>query len=132
MYVRYVTDLRDRRTRLQVGIIRSVGTLEDWILPEDVEQLETLFAWFKKWLRVPSRFARSTRRNAQKKAICWFKDSSFRCITKAKEIVAILEKNGIPTMTLVTRRPGYIVYEDYHQIAAIPFRDTFLSERMND
>ena len=48
---------------------------------------------------------------------------------KAKEIVAILESNGIGTATLITRRPGYIVYEDYHQIAAIPFRDTFLSER---
>ena len=70
------------------------------------------------------------RRNAQKKAICWFKDSSYRCITKAKEIVAILERNRIATATFVTRKPGYIVYDDYHQIAAIPFRDTFASERL--
>jgi len=25
---------------------------------------------------------------------------------------------------LVTARPGYVVYEDTHQIAAVPFRDT--------
>jgi hypothetical protein len=129
MYVRFVTDLRDGQTNQQVGVIRSVCNVEDCIAPADIERLQALFAWFRIWLRVPTRFARSKRRNAQKKAICWFKDSSFRCISRAKEIVTILEKNSIATKTLVTRRPGYIVYEDYHQIAAIPFRDTFVSER---
>ena len=128
MYVRFVTDLRDGQSNQQVGVIRSVASLGDRIVPADVERLEALFAWFRIWLRVPGRLARSRRRNAQKKAICWFKDSSHRCLCKAKEIVAILENNGIATATLITRRPGYIVYEDYHQIAAIPFRDTFLSE----
>ena len=125
MYVRFVTDLRDGPSNHQVGVIRSIRSLEDRIVPADIERLDALFAWFRTWLRVPVRFARSRRRNAQKKALCWFKESSYRCINKAKEIVAILECNGIATETLVTRRPGYIVYEDYHQIAAIPFRDTF-------
>src|ERR1051325_6162075 len=30
---------------------------------------------------------------------------------------------GVPTRMLVTARPGYVVYEDTHQIAAVPFRD---------
>src|SRR5262245_12916364 len=102
MYVRYVTDLRNRQTNQQLGIIRSVRSLEDRIAPADLEQLESLFTWFRTWLRVPTRFARSRRRNAQKKAICWFKDSSYRCLNRAKEIVAILNRNGIATKTLVT------------------------------
>src|SRR5438309_11020262 len=100
MYVRFVTDLRERQSNQQLGVIRSVGPMEDRIVPVDVERLEALFTWFRTWLRVPGRFARSRRRNAQKKAICWFKDSSYRCIGKAKEIVAILENNGIATATL--------------------------------
>jgi hypothetical protein len=132
MYVRFVTELRDEKTSHHVGVFRSVWPLEERIAKEDVEQIEALLAWFRKWLRVPDRFARSKKTHAHKKAICWFKDSSFRCISKAKEIVAILEKNGIETRRLVTRKPGYIVYEDYHQIAAVPFRDTFASERRMD
>jgi len=25
---------------------------------------------------------------------------------------------------LVTKRPGYVLYEDEHQVCAVPFRDT--------
>jgi hypothetical protein len=40
-----------------------------------------------------------------------------------RELAALLETSGVHTRMITTRRPGYIVYEDSHQVAAVPFRD---------
>lgn len=37
-------------------------------------------------------------------------------------MAAILEEYGVPTRTLTTERPGYVVYEDDFQVVAEPFR----------
>jgi hypothetical protein len=125
MYVRYVTNLRDEESPHRLGVIWSARQLQDRIAGDDFARIENLFAWFKANLKVPNRFTGLKRRQKKKKAICCFKDSSYRCIFKVKLIVAILEDNGITTARFVTRKPGYIVYEDSHQVAAIPYRDTF-------
>ena len=54
--------------------------------------------------------------------MCWFKPAAREHILRIRDIVAILENHGVTTKMLVTRRPGYVVYEDEHQVAAIPFR----------
>ena len=36
-----------------------------------------------------------------------------------------VREHGPAVEIVKTRRPGYILYEDDHQVAAIPFRDTF-------
>ncbi|MDP3854060.1 hypothetical protein [Phenylobacterium sp.] len=37
---------------------------------------------------------------------------------------ALLEQHGIWGEVLRTARPGYVVYEDDHQVLAYPFADT--------
>lgn len=37
---------------------------------------------------------------------------------------SILEAYGLLTEMIKTDRPGYVVYEDEHQVTAFPFRDT--------
>jgi hypothetical protein len=128
MYVRYVTNMKDEESKQRLGVFWSARKLEDRIAVEDLDRVEELFAWFKKYLRIPKRFTGLKRRQAKKKAICWFKDSSLHCLYRVKLLVAILEKNGITTAKFVTRKPGYVVYEDPQQVAAIPFRDTFEEE----
>ena len=41
-----------------------------------------------------------------------------------EDMAAILDAHGIHVEVVTSRRPGYVVYEDRHQIAAVPFADT--------
>jgi len=34
----------------------------------------------------------------------------------------------VPTFVVRTKRPGFVVYQDDIQVAAVPFRDTFRRE----
>jgi hypothetical protein len=124
MYVRFVTDLRDWRSHQKLGVIRAAWSLEDQMDCADWDHVELLSSWLDRNLRVPHRFSRSRKRHAQKKAVCWFKDVAARPLSKVREIAAILERYNVATRMLKTNRPGYIVYEDDFQVAAIPFRDT--------
>jgi len=40
------------------------------------------------------------------------------------ELVAILEAHGVGVEVIRTSRPGYVVYEDMHQVMAEPYADT--------
>jgi len=72
---------------------------------------------------VPSRLSRSRRRTAHSSAICWFKDTAHGYIDRMRRLAALLDASGVHTRMITTRRPGCIVYEDEHQVAAVPFRD---------
>jgi len=41
-----------------------------------------------------------------------------------REIIRLLESHGISVRMIKTDRPGYVVYEDDHQIVAEPFADS--------
>jgi hypothetical protein len=45
-------------------------------------------------------------------------------IARVQEVVDLLNKADVPARVITTSKPGYIVYEDEYQIAALPFRDT--------
>ena len=85
--------------------------------------------WFNQNLRVPPRFSRSRKKYAENKAICWFQESATVCIACAEEMARILQANHFRTFRLTTRKPGYVVYEDGEQVAAIPFRDSIRIDR---
>jgi hypothetical protein len=129
MFVRYVTEIRDRCSHQKLGVLRAARRLEDCMSVADWECLERHFAWLRRHLRVPHRFARSRKRHAEKKAICWFKEGAGASIARVRAIAYFLQKYGVPTALLSTHRPGYIVYEDRLQIAAVPFRDTVVQVR---
>ncbi|HTV69742.1 MAG TPA: hypothetical protein VMF90_14505 [Rhizobiaceae bacterium] len=54
----------------------------------------------------------------------WFKPTAQEHIEKAFELTTILQQHGYIVEVLRTSRPGYVVYEDAHQIVAEPFFDT--------
>lgn len=72
---------------------------------------------------MPNRLSRSRRRTARPSAVCWFKDTAHAHIDKMRDLAALLESCDVRTRMITTRRPGCIVYEDKHQVAAVPFRD---------
>jgi hypothetical protein len=88
------------------------------------ERHDRILRWFSNRLPVPTRFARSRRRNAHANAICWFRAEATEHITTVRQLAEMLERHGITTRAIQTTKPGYVVYEDDFQVVAVPFRDT--------
>jgi hypothetical protein len=61
------------------------------------------------------------------RAISWFKETASEHISHMRQLALILESHDIAVSQLTTDNPGKVEYEDEHQIAAIPFRNTFAS-----
>ena len=122
-YVRFVSDRVAADSNQTIGFFQQAYDLEqgDQISTADLRELRKLLGWFAKHLKTPSRFSRSSRSNSEPKAICWFKPTSVDHISKARRIIEILAIYGVDATMKTTTRPGYIVFEDDHQIAAVPF-----------
>jgi hypothetical protein len=128
MYVRFAISERDENSDQGRGVFNAIYDLEE---RGELEQHE--LAWFaevEKWLdahrRVPTKLTRSRRRSARNRAICWLKMAAVDHVSRMREAATMLEHHGVPVLELRTERPGYIVYEDEYQVAAIPFeRETF-------
>ena len=74
------------------------------------------------WGSVYSQVRPSECRLTNDDAVCWFKSTAHECIAKLRDAVSILEQYDIAIQMLTTDKPGYIVYEDEFQVAAVPFR----------
>jgi hypothetical protein len=124
-FIRFVVSQVHRGSQKPMGIFFAGATLRDSgeLHPEVEDHLERLIAWFNRHLDRPERFTRSRRPHRAPKAISWFKSSAREHISKAREIVAVLESYDVPVTTLVVENPGYIAYEDEYQAVAIPFAD---------
>ena len=90
------------------------------------ENMETYIEWFRKNLKKPTKFNSSTSKGAYKrqgKGVSWFKDTAVEHISRVREIISIIEDCGYAVSERSTTKPGYIIFEDYFQIVAEPFRD---------
>ncbi len=54
----------------------------------------------------------------------WLKPTAVEHIAKMRALIVILEENGYRVSQITTKRPGYVVFEDDHQVVAEPFRNT--------
>lgn len=124
MFLRFVSAEVDRRSHVSAGIfmaackLRDEGELSDY----EYETLMDLLYWFSLYLERPDRFSRSSRCETYK-AICWFKSSAREHLAKIREMVLVLENNGMFIRMIKSPRVGYVVYEDEHQVVAEPFAD---------
>jgi hypothetical protein len=105
MYVRFVTDLIDKKSKERLGVIRAAAFCQsnNQFSKEDEESLNEIFDWFNDFLLVPRKFNKA---KSGKRAISWFKDSASVCIGKARDIGNILEKYGYNVEMLLSRNPG--------------------------
>jgi hypothetical protein len=126
MFVRFVIPCRQEQSHCRAGVFQAAYDLRDRGLLDDDElrRFEGLRQWFNRRLPVPARLSRSRRPHARRNAVCWFKADAAEYIGRARELAALLGRHGVPTRELRTGRPGYVVYEDEYQVAAVPFRDT--------
>lgn len=123
IFVRFVVTDRDHRSDQQRGIFTALYSLEHQgqLEPYELAWFRELEEWFNRNLKRPDRLAWSTRPNAPERAITWLKMSADEHVRNMRQLMALLDHKGIPVEELRTEKPGYIVYEDDNQVAAIPF-----------
>jgi hypothetical protein len=116
MYIRFAVSR-------QRGVFTAIYELErdGALLPHEIEWFRTIETWFNDNLPRPSRLSWSSRPKAPDHAISWLKTSAVEHVTRMRQLVALLVHKDVVVDEHLTERPGYIVYEDEYQIAAIPF-----------
>jgi hypothetical protein len=126
MFVRFVIPAVDDNSGRRQGLFRKAYALRrSHELPSDLhEQLDQALSWLDSHLKIPERFTRGNRRGAAGLAISWFKDSADEYIRQMRTICRVLNEHGIPTEMITSERPGYVVFEDGCQVAAVPCSDT--------
>lgn len=126
MYLRFVTNEIDPDSGRRLGALNAFFDLrrDGRLLPWEHDRADEISRWFDKNLKRPASFSRSTRANPLEKALSWFKDGAANHIARMREAAAILESHGVTVEIIATDRPGYITYDDEHQIVAEPFSDT--------
>jgi hypothetical protein len=124
--IRFVTASRHLPYGHRTGIFRSAYALwRESRLPQlDATELRALLDWFSDNLAVPERFAASKNPRAKGTGISWVRSSAHQHVTRLRRLAAIVETAGIIVEELRTTRPGYVLYQDAHQVVALPFADT--------
>lgn len=126
MFVRFVISAVDGDSGRRQGLFQKAYALRRSAeLPSDLhEQLDRALSWLDSQLKIPDRFTRGRRKGEPGLAISWFKDTADDYIRQMRSVCHVLNEYGIPTEMITSDRPGYIVFEDGCQIAAVPFSDT--------
>jgi hypothetical protein len=62
-------------------------------------------------------------RQVNPESIFWFRAEATECIDRIRELIEIYRVAGHEVRMQATRDPGYILYQDEHQIAAIPQKE---------
>jgi len=123
-FVRFVTAHNHPNSDEPRGLFSALYDLERQtaLSPAELAWFHEQEAWFNAHLRKPDRLARSARPNATARALSWFRDTATEHITRMRALAALLQSKDVAVDVIMTDRPGYIVYEDEHQVAAEPFR----------
>jgi hypothetical protein len=126
--LRFVLQRSHPDTGVEEGVFRAAYELRDGtrVAVQDRELLKGLLSWFETNLAIPERFNRTKskgyyRRNTS--GVSWIKPSAQEHIAKMRALVLILENNGYCVSQITTTRPGYVIFQDDHQVIAEPFRD---------
>jgi hypothetical protein len=128
MYMRFTITDCDEDSQYAQGIFAAIYQLEEngGLTELEAEWFRQIELWFNRHLRGPTRLTRSRKPHARNRAICWLKSTAAEHVSRMREAAALLEFKGISVKELRTERPGYVVYEDQYQVAAVPFaRETF-------
>ncbi len=122
-FVRFVTHETDEVTGERIGFFKAAYALRrsGKLSAAEHETLSEHLDWFGDELDVPGRFHRSSNPNAHGKGLSWYKPGALEHLRRSRAI--LVERNGVMSEMLTTLRPGYLLYEDDHQICAIPFAD---------
>jgi len=126
-YIRFVSARRHIRSHRAEGIFQAAYRVRREIRldPGAGVWLEDVLGWLEENLHPPAwgeiRLPRDSLRRDH--TLFWMKGAAREHVQAMRHLVVLLTHHGVATRVLRTGKPGYVVYEDQHQIGAIPFRD---------
>ena len=123
MFIRFVSGVMNEYSHVPAGLFNAAyELLWDGDLPEyEFVALEEVREWFNRYMASPFDYLNYNAR--YDRAICWFKSTAHEHLTRAWELVEILERNDILIWTIRSPRVGYVHYEDDVQVFAQPYGD---------
>lgn len=129
MFLRFVTETRLEHDGRREGIFQAAAALRDSLETQAklVTEIREELVWFTENLTTPPRFNRTKSKGHYRRetaGLSWFKPTANDHIDHARRLSLLLEQGGYGVRLLRTCRPGFIIYEDDHQIVAEPFADT--------
>jgi hypothetical protein len=126
-FVRFVVHEKDPDSTVRSGVFQAIIKLlkSGELSGEEAARLRALKDWFDEHLPEPNRFSRKRNPSpGSNKGVSWFKDSAQEHLSRLHQAVTILQAHGVSVEMLTTNRPGYVLFEDEHQIVAQPFART--------
>ncbi|MDX2301457.1 MAG: hypothetical protein NW226_01600 [Microscillaceae bacterium] len=123
MYTKFITLFLDDLEDEEKGFLNAARYLnEQGILEENQKtKLEQNLSWIEVHLKRRPEFEALDENDILNLPMSWLKESASEHIHKMDEIREILEENDILVEVLQVETPGKILYEDEHQVVAIPF-----------
>lgn len=114
-YVRYIVNQRVAGQSGAVGLFTAAYQLRDDVdlTSYDYQRLEELLAWFRTELAVPPRHV------IPAGAVFWYREVG-RFSQRMWELAQLLEEYGYTVELVTASFVGRILYQDEHQVAAIP------------
>ena len=97
--------------------LNEQGILEE----EQKAKLQQNLSWIEAHLKKRPEFQNSEDNDFLNIPMSWLKETASDHIQKMDELREILEENDILVEVLQVEVPGKILYEDEHQIVAVPF-----------
>ncbi len=124
MFIRFESFLRDDESRSHLGIFQTAGECLRQT-PADARgwhhaELRRELDWFNDQLDAPDRFFYRVGRRAERSGICWFRDSATDHVARARYMAWLLGETGTPILLRRQATPGCILWEDRHQVVALP------------
>ncbi len=126
MFIRFVIHDLDVGSGRRQGLFQALDNLDlsGRLNAADKHAYIAARDWFRANLKTPNSFSRASRPHAKRVALSWFKDTASEHIRQMYGMAEILKSHEVAVEVLRSSRPGYVVYEDEHQVAAEPFTDT--------
>ena len=119
MYLRLIVPRRHEDSHRDAGVFAAayVHVDNDEIDSGQRAWLRRVLVWFQHNLRSPA--------ISDPRALFWFHDRCNPCLDRVWELSVALREVGENPRMIKTTHPGVVLYEDCHQVAAVPFRSTF-------
>jgi hypothetical protein len=121
MYLRFQTIIPDPQSGRPTGILVAAHELRDSnrISVADEKWLREHLSYFNEHLKIPA----CLKEPGHHRAISWFKEGS-KMIDRVWPLKVLLEEYDVFIEVTTTRDPGFLIYEDGHQVVADPRRKT--------
>jgi hypothetical protein len=122
MFIRFASGEVDPDARVRAGLFSALDLAywSDEFPDYELVALREIENWFDENLDTPVK--RLPDYWSYEEAVCWFKPNASQHLSRAWEIVEILQRNDVLVWTIKSRHVGQIYYEDQAQVFARPTR----------